>query len=196
MEGYIDLKTLTLDELLGVVNLYPWYGAARKEICLRMAGSGGEGWGKSQFSDAALYIAKRECLADIYRAGENTDWADKDMEEIVKSYIAKGDEPMSGQKQVRALGGDYFTQAEYDNVRKSEDSVFSGFAAKASGDGPEKGGKGLEDEFCTETLAAIYAEQGYFEQAKNIYSRLLLKFPKKSPYFAALISELDKKTTN
>ena len=50
----INLKTLTMDELAGVVNLYPWYGAARKELCRRMAGVGGESWGVSQFSDQAM----------------------------------------------------------------------------------------------------------------------------------------------
>jgi hypothetical protein len=27
---YIDLKKLNLDELNGVVNLYPWFGGARR----------------------------------------------------------------------------------------------------------------------------------------------------------------------
>ena len=49
----------------------------------------------------------------------------------------------------------------------------------------------LGDEFCTETLAQIYLDQGYYEQARHIYSRLLLKFPEKNTYFAALIQKLD-----
>ena len=32
---YIDLARLNLDELNGVVNLYPWFGLARKELCHR-----------------------------------------------------------------------------------------------------------------------------------------------------------------
>lgn len=161
-----------------------------------MAKSGGEGWGKTQFSDAALYITKRECVSDIYRIGESTDWADKDMEEIIKQYVAESEAPQREERQVRVVGGDYFTQDQYDNVRKSEDSVFSGFVANSSVDEKEKGANGLGENFCTETLAAIYAEQGYFEEARNIYSKLMLKFPKKSTYFAALVSELDKKTIN
>ena len=50
-----------------------------------------------------------------------------------------------------------------------------------------------EDDFtdyCTETLAQIYADQGYPDQAKQIYSRLSLRFPEKSAYFAALIEKL------
>ena len=40
MVGYIDIKTLTFDELVGIVNLYPWFGGARKELCVRMASMG------------------------------------------------------------------------------------------------------------------------------------------------------------
>ncbi len=43
----------------------------------------------------------------------------------------------------------------------------------------------------TETLAQIYLEQGYPEQARNIYSKLLLANPEKNAYFAALIQKID-----
>ena len=36
MRGYIDLKKLNLEELVGVVNLYPWFGGARKELGARI----------------------------------------------------------------------------------------------------------------------------------------------------------------
>ena len=45
--SYINIHTLTLDELAGVVNLYPWYGAARVELCRRMALMG-EDWGEDR----------------------------------------------------------------------------------------------------------------------------------------------------
>ena len=45
VNGCIHLKSLNIDELAGVVNLYPWFGAARREMCLRMSRVGGEGWG-------------------------------------------------------------------------------------------------------------------------------------------------------
>ena len=48
------------------------------------------------------------------------------------------------------------------------------------------------NDFCTEALAQIYAEQGYYEQARAIYSQLSLRFPEKSAYFAALIEKLKK----
>ena len=46
-------------------------------------------------------------------------------------------------------------------------------------------------DICTETLAQIYAEQGYPERAKVIYSKLSLRYPEKNTYFAALIRKLD-----
>ena len=38
---YIDLGSLTMDELAGVVHLYPWFASARKELCSRMSRLGG-----------------------------------------------------------------------------------------------------------------------------------------------------------
>ena len=48
------------------------------------------------------------------------------------------------------------------------------------------------DELVTETLAAIYAQQGNFEKAISFYEKLSLKIPEKSAYFAALIKDLKK----
>ena len=85
MGNYIDLKRLNLDELMGVVNLYPWFGAARKELCLRMNRMGGDAWGKSQYADAALYIAERGILSDMLRASQSRDWTDAD--EIGRAHV-------------------------------------------------------------------------------------------------------------
>ncbi|MBQ4288223.1 MAG: hypothetical protein II770_09360, partial [Bacteroidales bacterium] len=63
------------------------------------------------------------------------------------------------------------------------------FAAKSKS-APEKSEGFLDDVFCTETLAAIYVEQGYYEQAAKIYSRMRLLYPEKSAYFASLIGKL------
>ena len=51
--GYIDIRKLTLDELVGIVNLYPWFGGARKELCKRMRGMGAD-WNAAQYADAAM----------------------------------------------------------------------------------------------------------------------------------------------
>ena len=57
--------------------------------------------------------------------------------------------------------------------------------------GSDRPSQSLDDVYITETLAEIYAQQGYLEQAKNIYSKLILRYPEKSAYFATLIEKLN-----
>ncbi len=45
----------------------------------------------------------------------------------------------------------------------------------------------------TETLAKIYVEQGLYPKAIEVYKKLVLKYPEKNAYFAARITELEKK---
>lgn len=205
---YIDLKRLSLDELAGVINLYPWFGSARKELCERMVRMGGDEWGEEQFADAAMYLPYRRMVADMVRSAKRVDCSDKDISEVLKTYITEGvDAPLqdpgagnqtetdaaAGRRQVRVVGGDYFSQTEYDQVRKAEDGIFSRFATKAR---QEMSSEELKEHgefgFYTETLAQIYAEQGYYDHAIAIYEKLILAYPEKNAYFAALIEKIKK----
>ena len=211
MEGVRNLKSLTMDELTGVINIHPWFGAARRELCERMSKVGGSEWGKEQYAEAAMYIASRTIVSDILRATRKEDYSDKDVETLLKRYIDPAPsvppvpEPVEGiegpeiqpapvyRRTVRAAGGDFFSSDQYDTVRREEDNFFSKFKAGRS---DEEDGRKWEDPevgFCTETLAWVYADQGYFAEAKKIYSRLILRYPEKSAYFASLIEKLDKK---
>ena len=191
---YIDIKKLTLDELVGVVSLYPWYGGARKELCMRMRRMGGDSWGEEQYADAAMYVGSRTKISEIIRSSRKDDWADSDVEKLIKSYIVEKEEPSapSYTRKVHVVGGDYFSIEDYEHVRRSEDNVFSRYAAKARQEAPVVSGmSSVEFDLYTETLAQIYAEQGYYEQAKHIYSKLILAYPEKNAYFAALIQKLN-----
>ena len=198
MENHIDLKKLNLDELVGVINLYPWFGVARAELCARMSRMG-EGWSETQFADTAMYVVSREKLAVIKRDAMKGNWKDADVEAILKSYIedktaaeSVDEAPAVQERKVFVVGGDYFSQEAYDKVRRSDDNVFSRYAAKAKNERPVSVSEtpGTFDLY-TETLAQIYAEQGYFEQAKEIYSKLILAYPEKNAYFAALIQKIE-----
>ena len=192
--GYIDIRKLTLDELIGVVNLYPWFGGARKELCSRMSRMGGDSWGASQFADAAMYIPSRAKMASMLRSSVSNDWTDDDVEELLKSYISEKEssqEEAPQTRRVHVVGGDYFSQDEYDQVRRADDKVFSRYAAKAKQDKGQEHGQESEFSLYTETLAQIYLEQGYPDHAKSIYSKLILANPEKNAYFAALIQKID-----
>ena len=190
---YIDIRKLTLDELLGVVNLYPWFGGARKELCERMRKMGDGEWGGSQYADAAMYVPSRTKIADIMRSSLSHDWTDADAEKLLKSYISEKEDADAAPavRKVHVVGGDYFSQDDYDSVRKSDDKVFSRYAAKAKQEKSYDDVKDIEFDLYTETLAQIYLEQGYPEHAKSIYSKLLLANPEKNAYFATLIQKID-----
>lgn len=199
MGGYINLKKLNLDELVGVVNLYPWFGGARKELCARMSKLG-EGLTDMQFADAAMYVVSREKISALKKASTDGVWTDVDVEKLLKSYISETAAPVvepeaqdaPAERKVYVVGGDFFSPSEYDKVRKSEDNVFSRYAAKAKSNvAPSPVMSDKEISFYTETLAQIYAEQGYYEQSKTIYSKLILAYPEKSAYFAALIQKIE-----
>jgi hypothetical protein len=183
-----------MDELAGVVNLYPWYGAARVELCRRMARMG-EDWGEEQYAAEALYVPDRSKLAVLVRKARTVDCSDKDLTTLLSSYLEPSAQPIPEGpiREVRVVGGDYFSQAQYDNVRQSGDNIFSRFAAKTRQENTseDQAGAQMADRFATETLARIFQEQGRIEEARRIYSRLILEIPEKSAYFATLIDKLD-----
>ena len=195
MGNFIDIKKLDIDELIGVISVYPWYGGARKELCIRMQELGGA-WSLEEYANAALHIGDRRQVAMLLRQGNETVMSDERVAELIKSYIAShGDDEKNANtddagvtKKVRVAGGDYFSQSEYDHVKKSDDNILYNFKPAV----PEKRSEKVEQiDIYTETLAQIYAEQGYFEQAKAIYSKLILAYPEKNAYFASLIEKLD-----
>ena len=212
MDAVGKLNSLTVDELAGVINLYPWFGAARRELCERMARMGGSEWGKEQYADAALYISSRNIVSDIVRSTRKEDYSDKDVEALLKEYISPVvrqahqpepeahhpvPEPVEGaapvyHRTVKVVGGDFFSSEQYDQVQEAGDNYFSRFKARRSEEKEDRYWDDPELGFCTETLAWIYADQGYYTEAKKIYSRLILRYPEKSAYFASLIEKLDK----
>ena len=188
MVGSIDIHKLNMEELTGVVSMYPWYAGALKELCVRMAGMGA--LSGSLISQTALHIGSRKILSDLVREGRNADYSDKDAARLVEEMITPG---KSSGRQIFVVGGDYFSQNQYDNVRRTDDSIFSKFAKESTIEGYQEPENETVGDFCTETLAQIYLEQDYPEQAKDIYSKLSLRYPEKSVYFAALIDEINKK---
>lgn len=190
----MNLISLNMDELAGVINLYPWFGSARKELCRRMAEMGGDSWGDRQYSEQAMYLPDRSIIYKILRSSRLSDYSDKDIGRLLKTHIEDGHKPEISKetRKVRVVGGDFFSRAEYENVKTADDNVFSHLKSLSDDSRETQDSSTPELDFCTETLAQIYAEQGYLEQARRIYGKLILAFPEKSAYFASLIENLDK----
>ena len=198
-DDFIDLKKLNLDELNGVVNLYPWFGGARKELCRRMSELGEGAWSDERYADAALYVGSRRIIAQLAHKGHRADYSDAQVKELLRAYIDEGVGEVHDEGQPRrviVVGGDYFSAKQYAEVRQEGDNAFGSMAKGEDATVVPSASEGISEteftDFCTETLAQIYADQGYPEQAKQIYSRLSLRFPEKSAYFAALIEKLKK----
>ncbi len=192
MVNPIDIHNLTLEELSGVISLYPWYGGARMELCRRMSGVGA--LSETQIAETGLHLGNRGVLSELLHEGRTVDCSDKDVHQLMQAFMPEEPATLAPRK-VYVVGGDYFSQDQYADIKSDGDGIFSKFAAKAREEGyteeaePESGTEG----FCTETLAGIYLEQGYPQEAIDIYSRLSLRYPEKSVYFAALIDEINKK---
>ncbi len=198
--SHIDIHHVNLDELVGVVNLYPWYSGARLELCRRMARMG-DAWDSEQYATEALYLPRRSILANLLKRSRQADYSDKDVRELLASYLEPAAQEVESAGQARhsvhVVGGDYFSQAQYDNVKKGSDNIFSRFAVQIRSEAAPNAEETspVAERFATETLARIFAEQGRPEEAKRIYSRLVLDIPEKSAYFASLIDSLGSETS-
>ena len=201
MDRYSQLKDMSLDGLVDVVNRYPWFGLARKFLCVRMQESGGNGWGMPGYSEAAMYVPTRSRIFALLRSEGM--YSDKDVDGIIRRMLGKSvdkEQSMNSHegknKGFRGVG-DYFSQEQYASVRGKEGGDFRNLSSSDDTDVPVI--EMIPDfglDFCTETLAGIYAEQGYYQQAKEIYSKLILAYPEKNAYFAALIEKMDAEIKN
>lgn len=173
-----ELKSLNDTELQRVVEAYPWYAAARKEQCGRLAAAGA--LSDHDLCLAALCMTSRRLLSGLVVSPEPFGQAEFKGSQAVPEGQAKS-------------GGDYFSSEQYKSFSREEDNIFASFvkSEKAVPDSFDE----AEPEFeqATETLAGIYAAQGYVKEAKQIYYKLSLRYPEKSVYFAALIEKLEEK---
>ena len=180
------LQHIGNEELSGLLERYPWFAAARLEQCRRYPAGSGAAW-----AEAAPFAPSLRVLYAIANGletieGGNTDRA-AGIQETVRTAPAR---------RVRASGGDFFSQDDYDGVRRDEDALLNAIATAVTPEKVPAADSRAAVEFCTEPLARIYSEQGYPAQARYIYSQLILRYPEKSAYFAALIEELNKQESN
>ena len=196
VDSRIQLRSLSTGELTGIINIYPWFGGARKELCRRLAREGGAS--EEQFADMALHIPAREKIYRLLRepavirreVPEKPAMARQEPEKPREERTA-APRPQAAPR-VRVAGGDYFSASDYEQVGTGGEDLLTGIRIKARKEpSDEKPSKDISETYQTESLAEIFADQGYPEIAKRIYSKLILVNPEKSAYFASLIEKLD-----
>lgn len=190
MVNFMDISKLSLEELAGVVDIYPWYSGARMELCRRMASLGA--LSDSQISRTAMYIASRELLFELVHSGKRPDCSDAEARKLIGSYL-KGTSKNSSRKRPYVPGGDYFSPEQYEQVREPDDAALSKFKERTVDPAYYSPREESNEELYTETLARIYLEQDYREKAIEIYYNLSLRYPGKSVYFASLIEKIKQK---
>ena len=103
-------------------------------------------------------------------------------------------------ERIVVVGGDYFSKDDFAQLKESErveemklgapaDNVERDVETMACADALDYDSL----DFVTETLAKIYADQGYYDKAIEVYAKLILLYPEKSTYFATLVNEIKSK---
>ena len=96
-------------------------------------------------------------------------------------------------------GGDYFSKEDFAQLKEEDQAPQIHLGAPAEYNTQDlqmpQGNEPVYDtmDFVTETLAKIYADQGYYDKAIEVYAKLILLYPEKSTYFATLVNEIKSK---
>ena len=201
----ININDLTVADLEKLVTEYPWFGYARRVLLLKMA----EG-GKEHFE---VYLKKSSAFVpscrELYRKGmENGreesfpvidfEEINRDIDDIKALSVPKSGKEESAPKYI-ILGGDYFTKEDFAGLEEMPSFRVGAIGSPSESQSAVNEEVAYENDsddsdiFYTETLAAIYAEQGYYEEAMKVYSKLILLYPEKSAYFATLVNKVKSK---
>lgn len=189
--------------LQDLVNTYPYFSLGHKLLFQALCGLGGEAY-MAVLEKAALYVPSRARLYAIYEESRKQEAVLRE-KEALDSLQALDRLPLPQEEKVRVAGADYFSKSDYRSLDMDPARPLDRFIAdrpKLSPAGEDTQAPApaasedfrpeAEESFITETLADIYAKQGYYKLAITCYEKLILLYPKKSTYFATLIDELKK----
>lgn len=176
-------------ELEGVLRRYPWFAIGRKALYTHLINEG-RGRSVDLIKRVAPYLYSTEELVKSVRRGVIVR-----EEEPKVAPVAVAQEK---EREIYIVGGDYFGVNDYKEVKAQEGNIFDTLKALPLSDPDIKvkvdksNDQFSDDEYCTETLAKIYVDQGCFKRALEVYDKLILLYPEKSTYFAALKEEIKK----
>ena len=194
--GIININELPIADLEKLVTEYPWFAYARRVLLHKMAAGGREHLEVYLKKCSAYVPSLRDVYCKVVEVEPEDELTVIDFEEINRDIT---DIKSQESPKYIILGGDYFTKEDLASLGEEQSFSIGKLGSldnsQESDIEPVVKSEGVEelDGFYTETLAAIYAEQGYYEEAMKVYSKLILLYPEKSAYFATLVSKVKSK---
>ena len=194
--GMMSEKTAPRIELIEeFTDRYPWCAIGHKSLFNLLCAQGKEAW-LSYASKASAYIYNRgELYALVHtpRPGKRKVSEEKAVKNV--------ETPLDPIERIVMVGGDYFAMSDFNTTILEEKNPIDKFIKNNpkltpvqlfQEDQEEKVSLQNvgDDNFMTETLAKIYADQSLYQLAIEAYQKLILLYPKKSDYFASLIKEI------
>ena len=215
---YSEVKSMDLMDMEEVLKQNPWFSYLREILLEKLYRKDKEAFAQT-LSQTAVFLSSRKTLYDRINAPEEEE-IPEETPTVIREEIHVPEEPVH-RPRVIVAGGDFFSKEDLKSIDPEEDmelklksSPFYRPAAdlvaeekekekekQASPKPKEKKGSLLKEDgsvnfddlvFCTETLGHIYAQQGFYDKAIDVFSKLILLYPQKSAYFAALVNEMKK----
>ncbi len=185
-----NINNFTVSELEQAIETYPWFTLARNEYFKRILRLGQENIADAS-KQIGIFVLSRSFICKTMNERQTND-----------SQVAIT--PSETKPKYYVVGGDYFGKDDFEELEKSggayENISFNPISSTLSNAGqsyddipsePETDDSFKPDDLpCTETLAGIYVDQGFYQKAIDVYSKLILLYPEKNIYFATLIEKI------
>ncbi|MBQ6311498.1 MAG: tetratricopeptide repeat protein [Bacteroidales bacterium] len=213
---YSEVRSMDLMDMEAVLKQNPWFSYLREILLEKLYRKDKEAFAQT-LSQTAVFLSSRKTLYDRINSPEEEGIS----EDIPKETSVETKESVQTVQRPRVIvaGGDFFSKEDLKTIDPEEDmelklksSPFYRPAPEPASEPAEKpqapkqkerrgsllredGTVNFDDlAFCTETLGHIYAQQGFYDKAIEVFSKLILLYPQKSAYFAALVNEMKKNT--
>ena len=220
---YRDIPSLDVMEMEALLKQCPWFSYLRQTMMEKLYQIDKEAFLDKLSASAVFLSSRKTLYDRIHSPIQDDILEDMPedftLEEEVQTEAAEPtiDLETVHKPRVVVVGGDFFTKEDLrtispeedmelklrtspyyrpanEEVEKKQEESAAIPAAKKSSMMTEDGKVNFDDlAFCTETLGHIYAQQGFYDKAIEVFSKLILLYPQKSAYFAALVNDLKNK---